>query len=130
METLRRITESRTINFTKIVDYRMREGVVPVACINIERLAVDGIGAYRMQAYATKQALDQTLATSQATFWSRSRQGLWVKGATSGNTMNVRGVYTDCDGDSLIYDVEPEGPTCHTGTQTCFTSAEEAVNEQ
>lgn len=120
MSELRQITIPNGINFTKIVDYRMREGIVPVACIDLKQLSVDGIAAYRMSAVATYRAVQQTFDTGLATFWSRKNQGLWVKGETSGNYLKVRAVYADCDMDSLVYDVEPLGPTCHNGEQSCF----------
>ena len=77
-------------------------------------------GEVRMVAYANRTAIERTLETSQAHFFSRSRQKLWKKGETSGNTMSVREVWVDCDGDTLIYLVDPKGPSCHTGADTCF----------
>jgi phosphoribosyl-ATP pyrophosphohydrolase/phosphoribosyl-AMP cyclohydrolase len=80
----------------------------------------DATGAVLMLAWANAEALAQTLATGRATFWSRSRQRLWVKGETSGNAMDVSEVREDCDGDTLLYRVRPHGPACHTGQATCF----------
>lgn len=80
----------------------------------------DATGAVLMLAWANAEALARTLATGRATFWSRSRQALWVKGETSGNTMDVSEVREDCDGDALLYRVRPHGPACHTGQATCF----------
>ncbi|NOQ83609.1 MAG: bifunctional phosphoribosyl-AMP cyclohydrolase/phosphoribosyl-ATP diphosphatase HisIE [Myxococcales bacterium] len=77
-------------------------------------------GEVRMMAYANQQAVEQTLNTGLAHFYSRSRQALWRKGESSGNTLDVRSVWVDCDGDTLIYMVDPTGPSCHTGAQTCF----------
>jgi phosphoribosyl-ATP pyrophosphohydrolase/phosphoribosyl-AMP cyclohydrolase len=71
-------------------------------------------------AYANREALEKTLATGEAHFYSRSRGELWRKGATSGNTQRVVEVRLDCDGDALLYRVEPRGPACHTGERTCF----------
>lgn len=71
-------------------------------------------------AYANELALARTLATGEAHFWSRSRAELWRKGATSGNVQRVRDVLLDCDGDALVYRVDPAGPACHTGARTCF----------
>ena len=71
-------------------------------------------------AYANREALEKTLATGEAHFYSRSRRELWRKGATSGNTQRVVEVRLDCDGDTLLYRVEPRGPACHTGEMTCF----------
>jgi phosphoribosyl-ATP pyrophosphohydrolase/phosphoribosyl-AMP cyclohydrolase len=77
-------------------------------------------GEVRMMAYADELAIEQTLMTGLAHFYSRSRQELWKKGESSGNTLRVRSVWIDCDGDTLIYMVDPEGPSCHTGAETCF----------
>ncbi|MEM7351904.1 MAG: bifunctional phosphoribosyl-AMP cyclohydrolase/phosphoribosyl-ATP diphosphatase HisIE [Acidobacteriota bacterium] len=76
--------------------------------------------AVLMLAYANREAVEKTLATGQAHFWSRSRQELWRKGATSGNTLQVVEVLTDCDRDALLYRVRPAGPACHLGTRSCF----------
>ena len=73
-----------------------------------------------MVAWMNAEALDQTLATGLATFFSRSRQKLWVKGETSGHRLRVVSVLADCDADTLLLLVEPEGPSCHTGRPTCF----------
>ena len=77
-------------------------------------------GAVLMLAYANREAVEKTLATGLAHFWSRSRQELWQKGATSGNTLRVTEVLTDCDRDTLLLRVRPAGPACHRGTRTCF----------
>jgi phosphoribosyl-ATP pyrophosphohydrolase/phosphoribosyl-AMP cyclohydrolase len=71
-------------------------------------------------AYANELALTRTLATGEAHYWSRSRAELWRKGATSGHVQRVRAVLLDCDGDALVYRVDPAGPACHTGARTCF----------
>jgi phosphoribosyl-ATP pyrophosphohydrolase/phosphoribosyl-AMP cyclohydrolase len=77
-------------------------------------------GEIRMQAYANEEAVRRTLETGRATFFSRSRNEIWEKGATSGNTVRVSRVLVDCDGDSLVYVGDPEGNSCHTGAQSCF----------
>src|SRR3954465_4140514 len=79
-----------------------------------------GSGAVLMLAYANREAIEKTLATRQAHFWSRSRQSLWRKGETSGNTLQVVEVTADCDGDALLVRARPAGPTCHRGTRSCF----------
>lgn len=71
-------------------------------------------------AYANREALALTLATKQTHLFSRSRQELWHKGATSGHTQTVVGVHTDCDADAVLYRVVPNGPACHTGAESCF----------
>jgi len=77
-------------------------------------------GQVLMVGWMDDEALHRTLTTGRATFWSRTRQHLWVKGETSGNTLAVREVRLDCDGDSLLVRVDPAGPTCHTGATSCF----------
>lgn len=74
-------------------------------------------------AYANALALRRTLETGEAHYWSRSRGELWHKGATSGNVQRVREVRLDCDGDALLYRVDPAGPACHTGERSCFFRA-------
>ena len=71
-------------------------------------------------AYMNAIALERTQATGELHLWSRSRQELWHKGATSGNTQTVKALRVDCDGDALLALVEPAGPACHTGERTCF----------
>ena len=71
-------------------------------------------------AYANREAVEKTLASGEAHYYSRSRSELWRKGATSGNTQRVVEVRLDCDGDALLYMVEPRGPACHTGEKSCF----------
>ncbi len=77
-------------------------------------------GEVRMVAWMNEAALDQTLATGLATFFSRSREKLWVKGETSGHRLRVSQVLADCDADTLLLLVDPEGASCHTGRPTCF----------
>lgn len=73
-----------------------------------------------MVAYMNADTVKQTLETGRATFWSRSRQEVWVKGATSGNYMYVQELRVDCDGDCLVALVNPAGAACHTGNRSCF----------
>ena len=73
-----------------------------------------------MLAYMNLESLRLTLETNETHFWSRSRQELWHKGATSGNTQKVIEVLVDCDADTLLIRVRPAGPACHTGEQSCF----------
>jgi phosphoribosyl-ATP pyrophosphohydrolase/phosphoribosyl-AMP cyclohydrolase len=77
-------------------------------------------GAVLMLAFANREAVELTLSSGQAHFWSRSRQTLWRKGETSGNVLQVVEVTADCDADSLLVRVLPTGPACHRGTRTCF----------
>lgn len=77
-------------------------------------------GVVRMLAWASPEAVRATARTGYATFYSRSRGELWQKGATSGHVMRVREIRVDCDGDALLYLVDAEGPSCHTGRTSCF----------
>lgn len=73
-----------------------------------------------MMAWMNAESLRRTLDVGETIFWSRSRQAYWHKGATSGNTQRVVDVAIDCDGDTLLIQVEPAGPACHTGAISCF----------
>jgi len=77
-------------------------------------------GQVRMCAFVNREAIARTIETGRATFFSRSRGTLWEKGETSGNALHVRGVYVDCDADTLLVMAEPTGPSCHTGQPSCF----------
>jgi phosphoribosyl-ATP pyrophosphohydrolase/phosphoribosyl-AMP cyclohydrolase len=79
-----------------------------------------GSGEVLTLAYANAEAVERTRATGELHLWSRSRNELWRKGATSGNVQRVRALRLDCDGDALLALVEPAGPACHTGERTCF----------
>ena len=90
------------------------EGLVPVVVQDARG------GRILMVAFANREALERTLETGVMHFWSRSRQELWKKGDTSGNTLLLRSLHADCDGDTLLALVEPTGPACHTGDISCF----------
>ncbi len=77
-------------------------------------------GEVLMVAYMNQESLEKTLATGQAWFYSRSRKELWHKGATSGNYLNVKKVFIDCDEDTILLQVDATGPVCHTGNRSCF----------
>ena len=77
-------------------------------------------GAVLMQGYMNQASLEQTITSGKATFFSRSKQALWVKGETSGNFLNVKQVLSDCDNDCLLIACDPIGPSCHLGTESCF----------
>ena len=82
-------------------------------------------GRLLMLAYMNREALDETIKTGWVTFWSRSRNELWTKGATSGSYLKLKAIRSDCDGDALLIQAEPQGPTCHRGTRACFSADEE-----
>lgn len=86
-------------------------------------------GEVLMLAYMNRESLNITVATGRATYWSRSRNELWEKGATSGHTQKVHSIALDCDGDALLLKVEQVGPACHTGEETCFHHRIELHNE-
>ncbi|MBA3908167.1 MAG: phosphoribosyl-AMP cyclohydrolase [Pseudonocardiales bacterium] len=81
-----------------------------------------GTGEVLMVAWMDDEALHRTLTTGRATYWSRSRQEYWVKGATSGHVQKVIEVRLDCDGDAVLLIVDQTGPACHTGAHTCFAA--------
>lgn len=80
-------------------------------------------GSVLMVGYMNQEALSQTLATKSVHFWSRSRKKLWEKGETSGNKLHVKGLFIDCDRDTILVKAQPLGPTCHTGERACFFTA-------
>ena len=80
-------------------------------------------GEVLMLGYMNEEALERTRTTGLVTFWSRSRQEIWQKGATSGNMLRLVEMREDCDGDALLILAEPAGPTCHTGARSCFLPA-------
>ena len=90
------------------------DGLVPVVTQDAHS------GEVLMLAWASQEALQLTLETREGTYYSRSRQEIWVKGKTSGHTQKVMGVRIDCDQDAVLYLVEQVGPACHTGEQSCF----------
>lgn len=98
------------------VDFGKAGGLVPVVVQDASSRRVLTL------AYANKEALERTQKTGMSWFWSRSRKKLWMKGEESGNTQKVVEILADCDSDALIYLVEPSGPACHTGRETCFFS--------
>lgn len=77
-------------------------------------------GHVLMMAYMNAESLQQTIDTGETVFYSRSRGTLWHKGETSGNIQKVRGIYIDCDADTLLVLVDPAGPACHTNARSCF----------
>ena len=81
-------------------------------------------GRVLMQGYMNQEALAHTLDTGKVTFFSRSKQRLWMKGETSGNTLDLVDISADCDQDSLLILVHPNGPTCHTGASTCWFNSD------
>ena len=96
------------------------QGLVPAIIQDFETQKVLMLG------YMNEVALQQTIATKKATFFSRSKNRIWVKGEESGNFLNVIDIKNDCDADTLLILVKPVGPTCHTGSDTCWKEANKA----
>ncbi len=96
------------------IDFNKTNGLVPAIIQDADTKNVLMLG------YMNQEAYDKTVATGRVTFWSRSRNCLWTKGETSGNFLNLVDIKNDCDNDTLLVRVHPDGPTCHTGTDTCW----------
>jgi len=100
----------------KALNFDPQTGLIPAIVQDVGR------GKVLMLGYMNQQALQQSLDSGLVTFWSRSRNCLWVKGETSGNYLKLISVVEDCDHDTLLLQAVPQGPTCHTGADTCFES--------
>lgn len=87
-------------------------------------------GAILMQGFANRDAVVTAISSQKATFYSRSRSMLWTKGETSNNFINIHDIFFDCDRDSIIYLGKPDGPTCHTGSETCYYTSINDLKEQ
>jgi len=96
------------------LDFKKGNGLIPVVVQDFESKKL------LMLAYANKEALEKTLSTGYAHYWSRSRNQLWMKGETSGHTQKIKRIFVDCDYDALLFMVEQKGNVCHTGKDTCF----------
>lgn len=96
------------------IDFTKNNGLIPVIIQDNETKTVLMLG------YMNQEALDTTLSTQKVTFFSRSKNRLWTKGEESGNFLNLVSIKNDCDNDTLLIQVNPVGPTCHTGSDTCW----------
>ncbi len=105
---------TRTPNFDKSED-----GLLPVVVQD------DQTNKVLMLGYMNNEAYQKTVSENRVTFFSRSKQRLWTKGETSGNFLNVKQILIDCDQDTILVKAQPNGPTCHTGADTCFEEANE-----
>ena len=103
------------------LDWSKSDGLIPTVVQHWRS------GQVLMLGYMNREAFAQTLQSGKVTFFSRSRQRLWMKGETSGHTLDVRSVHADCDSDALLILAEPAGPTCHRGTASCFGDAGPAL---
>jgi phosphoribosyl-AMP cyclohydrolase / phosphoribosyl-ATP pyrophosphohydrolase len=97
-----------------VVDWEKMQGLVPAIIQDADS------GAVLMMGYMNREALAATQTTGRVTFWSRSKGRLWTKGESSGHSLEVRSIAVDCDQDTLLVLVEPKGPACHLGTNTCW----------
>jgi phosphoribosyl-AMP cyclohydrolase len=98
----------------KELNFSKGNGLIPVVTQDYETKDI------LMLAYVNKEALEKTIETGLAHYWSRSRGKIWLKGETSGNYQKIIEIRVDCDNDSIIYIVKPLGPACHTGNFSCF----------
>ncbi|MGN8874425.1 phosphoribosyl-AMP cyclohydrolase [Pseudoflavonifractor sp. HCP28S3_F10] len=101
-----------------------KSDLIPVIIQDVDTLEVLMLG------FTNREAVELTLKTGTAWFWSRSRQKLWNKGESSGHFLHVKRVMTDCDTDTLLYFCKPVGPTCHTGARSCFFNEIELEGDQ
>ena len=99
------------------IDFNKTDGLVPVIIQDEQTLEVLMLG------YMNKEAYDKTVQENIVTFFSRSKNRLWTKGETSNNFLHVKSIDIDCDKDTLLIKVKPDGPTCHTGSRSCFDTA-------
>ena len=96
------------------LDFNKMDGLIPAI------IQDDKTQKVLMLGFMNEEAYDKTLKTGKVTFWSRTKNALWTKGETSGNYLNVVSIKADCDNDTLLIKVNPDGPVCHTGTDTCW----------
>lgn len=96
------------------LDFNKMNGLIPAI------IQDDKTQKVLMLGFMNEEAYDKTLKTGKVTFWSRTKNALWTKGETSGNFLNVVSIKADCDNDTLLIKVNPDGPVCHTGTDTCW----------
>ncbi len=117
----RAVLDPAEVDFSRVTD--AGRGLVAAVVQDADTLAVLMVG------WMDAAALEATQATGRVTFWSRSRGEQWVKGETSGNTLDVVSVHLDCDADAVLVVARPAGPTCHTGAASCFDAASRAGAE-
>jgi phosphoribosyl-ATP pyrophosphohydrolase/phosphoribosyl-AMP cyclohydrolase len=98
------------------IDFDKGDGLVPVIVQDEKTLEVLMLG------YMNKEAYEHTVTERKVTFFSRTKNRLWTKGESSGNFLHVKNIYLDCDQDTILIKVKPDGPTCHTGARSCFST--------
>ena len=123
---IEKLENNSTLGLNEVIDQLAfnEQGLIPVITQDAKTKNM------LMFAWMNKEALQITLVTQKMTYWSRSRQKLWVKGETSGHVQKVISMSFDCDGDAILCQVEQEGAPCHTGRQSCFYLNVEADNQQ
>ncbi|WP_282016212.1 bifunctional phosphoribosyl-AMP cyclohydrolase/phosphoribosyl-ATP diphosphatase HisIE [Marinifilum flexuosum] len=107
-------------DLTNQIDFNKGDGLVPAIIQDVKTQKVLMLG------YMNKESYEKTIETGKVTFYSRSKQRLWTKGEESGNFLNLKDLSLDCDKDTLLIKVDPVGPVCHKGTDTCWEEANEA----
>lgn len=107
-------------DLTKQIDFNKGDGLVPAIVQDVKTQKVLMLG------YMNKESYEKTIESGKVTFYSRSKQRLWTKGEESGNFLNLKDLSLDCDKDTLLIKVDPVGPVCHKGTDTCWEEANEA----
>jgi phosphoribosyl-ATP pyrophosphohydrolase/phosphoribosyl-AMP cyclohydrolase len=110
-------------SLSKRIDWDKVEGLIPAIVQDFKS------GQVLMMGYMNASALEKTLSTEQVTFFSRTKQRLWTKGETSGNVLQLKNIALDCDHDTLLVKVGPIGPTCHTGTTSCWDAAQQEESQ-
>ena len=103
----------------EVINFNKGNGLIPVIIQDVDTLQVLMLG------YMNEEAYDKTVEDQKVTFYSRSKNRLWTKGEESGNYLNVCSIKLDCDSDTLLIRVKPEGPTCHLGSKTCWSEEQE-----
>ncbi len=110
-------------NLVDRIDWEKVDGLVPAIVQDFQSSQV------LMMGYMNPEALQKTLETEQVTFFSRTKERLWTKGESSGNVLQLKNIALDCDNDTLLVLVNPVGPTCHTGTTTCFDADNQEASQ-
>lgn len=116
-------TQQETADIANRIDWNKVEGLVPAIVQDFQSSQV------LMMGYMNPQALEKTLETKKVTFFSRTKERLWTKGETSGNVLQLENISLDCDNDTLLILVTPIGPTCHTGTTSCFDGDKQELSQ-
>lgn len=117
------VVENNTNALASKIDWDKVDGLVPAIVQDFQSSQVLMLG------YMNPEALEKTLETENVTFFSRTKSRLWTKGETSGNVLQLKNISLDCDNDTLLVLVNPVGPTCHTGTTTCFDADEQEASQ-